>query len=407
MGVGGGGAPFTFTYDSLTDSYILSSWVCSQGNFEANIPSSFGLSKPVTSIGPSVFAYCNTLQKVTIPSTIVSIGSNAFFDCSNLTDLNFYGNQPAFGANVFGTNSINAKIYRIPGKNWSTYSVQGRPVELFYPQDYIFKNRIRSGGTGKLITKGDKDAMNYVRRVEAADGQFLEPSIRDAITDFVIGCKNDGIWDAIKSSCILAGARTLNGALIPLKGTAPTNNGFLSADYNRATGLKGNGSSKYLNSNRNTDQDPFDNRHLAVFVKENNSIEAAESLVGSENNFVRTVYLADPPIAYGIGGAACNSPAVLLLSVVSSPASQVGIFAVRRIGSNVLVRTLGNSGSGSSSQNLTNSNPVYVFARSDLSNNIVQPTRCRIAFYSIGEGLDLTLLNARLNTLMSAYSTLT
>jgi hypothetical protein len=56
---------------------------------------------------------------------------------------------------------------------------------------------------------------------------------------------------AIKASCILAGARTLAGALVPLAGAAPTNVGpFVSGDYNRKTGLVGDGSTKYLNSNR-------------------------------------------------------------------------------------------------------------------------------------------------------------
>ena len=74
----------------------------------------------------------------------------------------------------------------------------------------------------------DTDAGNYIQAVEAADGQALEAATRQAINNFVVGCKQDGIWSAIKASCILAGARTLNGALVPLVGTAPTNNNFVS-----------------------------------------------------------------------------------------------------------------------------------------------------------------------------------
>ena len=76
----------------------------------------------------------------------------------------------------------------------------------------------------------DTDAGNYIQAVEgpAGDNQVLEPAVRQAINNFVVGCKQDGIWSAIKASCILAGARTLNGALVPLVGTAPTNNNFVS-----------------------------------------------------------------------------------------------------------------------------------------------------------------------------------
>ena len=73
----------------------------------------------------------------------------------------------------------------------------------------------------------DRDAAVYLNAVAVADGEQLEPAVRKAINDFVNGCKQDGIWDAIKASCILAGARTLAGALVPLVGTAPTNNGAI------------------------------------------------------------------------------------------------------------------------------------------------------------------------------------
>ena len=51
-----------------------------------------------------------------------------------------------------------------------------------------------------------------------------------AISQFVAGCKTDGIWDPIKACCIMAAWDGLNGALYPLKGTAPTNNNFVSGE---------------------------------------------------------------------------------------------------------------------------------------------------------------------------------
>lgn len=95
----------------------------------------------------------------------------------------------------------------------------------------------------------DSDAATYISAVEAADGQALESTTKKAINDFVVGCKADGIWDAIETGCLLIAAKTLDGCLVPLKGNAPTNIGFVSSDYNRKTGLKGDGSSKRLISN--------------------------------------------------------------------------------------------------------------------------------------------------------------
>ena len=109
----------------------------------------------------------------------------------------------------------------------------------------------------------DSDALSYINNVEAVEGQQLESGVRQAISDFVAGCKSDGIWNSLVSCCILAGARTLNGALIPLVGTAPLNVNFIAGDYSR-TGLQG-GTSKYLNSNIADSSLPQDDFHMAIW----------------------------------------------------------------------------------------------------------------------------------------------
>lgn len=111
----------------------------------------------------------------------------------------------------------------------------------------------------------DADARRYIEAVEAADGQKLELQARKAINDFVVGCKTDGVFSAFRSCCILSGARTLSGALTPLAGPAPTNVNFVSADYNRRTGLIGNGATKYLNTNVVASSIPRDNEHCSVY----------------------------------------------------------------------------------------------------------------------------------------------
>jgi hypothetical protein len=77
---------------------------------------------------------------------------------------------------------------------------------------------------------------------------------------------------AIKAACLLCGARTLAGALVPLVGAAPTNNNFVDADYNRETGLKGNGSTKYLDSGRANNDDPQDDNHNSAFITQSSTV---------------------------------------------------------------------------------------------------------------------------------------
>ena len=65
------------------------------------------------------------------------------------------------------------------------------------------------GNQGKVaITDAitDSDARTYISAVETADNQSLEFGVKVAIQNFIVGAKADGIWDAIKSSAILAGA---------------------------------------------------------------------------------------------------------------------------------------------------------------------------------------------------------
>jgi hypothetical protein len=64
----------------------------------------------------------------------------------------------------------------------------------------------------------DPDAAAYLRAVEAADGQALETPVKRAVDDFFKGCKADGTFGALKAACLLCGARTLAGALVPLVG---------------------------------------------------------------------------------------------------------------------------------------------------------------------------------------------
>jgi len=53
----------------------------------------------------------------------------------------------------------------------------------------------RPGYGGAAVS--DPDAMAYLRAVEDADNQALEQGVQQAVNQFVIGCKQDGIWDAI------------------------------------------------------------------------------------------------------------------------------------------------------------------------------------------------------------------
>jgi hypothetical protein len=244
----------------------------------------------------------------------------------------------------------------------------------------------------------DTDAIAYVNAVEAADGQLLEFGVGKAINDFVVGCKLDGIWSAIKASCILAGARTLAGALVPLAGTAPTNNNFVSGDYNRKTGLVGDGSTKNLLSNYTLLPANVTNTHLSVFPTLAHSVPS--ELAGGASQLVNgyTGLYVDATNSYFAAWTLTNTSvagALVAGSLVGVSRSSSSSQIARRNGAQT-VQTLSVVASPANTG-------VRIFAR-DL-NGAAQSymTNARLAFYSIGESLDLALLDARVTALITAF----
>jgi hypothetical protein len=239
----------------------------------------------------------------------------------------------------------------------------------------------------------DSDAEAYLLAIEAADLQPIEDGVANAINSFVIGCKADGIWSSIKSSCILAGARTLPGALVPLVGTAPTPVSFVSADYNRTTGLLGNGTTKYLNSNRNNNADPQNNFHSSVYLNLIGIDGRAYIGVGG-NNTTGTTHL----FANAGSFASRNRTSSILTGGLAS----TGFLGHARSAINA-IKLRHNSTEYTASFNSAApfSSDSFVFARG-VSTTPQLLASGRISFYSIGESLDLAALDSRVSTLMTA-----
>jgi hypothetical protein len=245
----------------------------------------------------------------------------------------------------------------------------------------------------------DTDASTYIEAVEVADTQALETATRYAINDFVIGCKQNGIWNAIKASCILSGARTLTGALVPLVGTAPTNFNFVAGDYNRKTGLIGDGSTKYLNSNRNNNADPQDSHHYSIYASIPPNIPGSFPAAMSSTLYGTTggTQLYRRQLANDRWeGQSRNSTIQTTTSLTVSGATFVGMS--RGNSTTVIIRANKTSGSNSISSQVPGSETTKVFAY-----GTTPAYNGRIAFYSIGESLDLALLDARVTDLINAF----
>jgi hypothetical protein len=247
----------------------------------------------------------------------------------------------------------------------------------------------------------DPDAAAYIAAVETADTQTLETATRYAINNFVIGCKQDGIWNAIKASCILAGARTLDGALVPLVGPAPTKQNFVSGDYNRKTGIQGSTSAspgKYIETNVDNSDSAFgsqNSKHLSVFVSTTSAnhtksyIEGGNSRIGVQTGLSTTL------------SAAVNSSVFAATNLHALSDTQFPFMGVaRNESSEFMVRARGfNSQSSGRPSGSPTASEYMLFANPTLTSF----TNCKTAFYSIGESLDLALLDGRVTDLINAF----
>lgn len=242
----------------------------------------------------------------------------------------------------------------------------------------------------------DADARAYIEAVRTADGgQYMEPAVQRAIDAFVIGLKSDSCWTPLKACCILMGARTLAGALTPLVGGAPTNNGpFVSGDYDRKR-LAGNGSTKYLDINRANDADGRDDYHLSVFI-ETAQTGSNAAYAGSSSDTSGTSRLG---FSGTTPGGSCRTQ-----SHRTAGTSVAGFLGFSRSVSTAYAMRNGGA-SYPQTQNATTplAEPTFVFARA-YAGGVSQYSNGRLQWYSIGSAIDLALLEARLITLSDAIA---
>ena len=250
-------------------------------------------------------------------------------------------------------------------------------------------------GIGSQPLPTDADAIDYLTRVAAADGAGVEVGVATAVDAFVAALKADSLWESIGSSCLLCGPRTLAGALVPLRGDAPTGVGLVSGDYNRQK-VTGDGTSHIL-SGLPYNEIPANDEHMSVYVS---------SLPSNDQNLIGGGTVT--PASYSRIGYFNSQQRYELqagqTTAVDAPFQTGFVGASRPSGSSLTYRNGGSSATVSRTSAATRSSTDYEYAvlganYSDLG--VVGITDGAISFYSIGSSLDL----AKLDTHITAYVT--
>lgn len=250
----------------------------------------------------------------------------------------------------------------------------------------------------------DPDALDYINRVETADGERLEPRVRTAINQFVLGCKADGIWTSLVTSCIMAGARTVAGAITPLVGNAPTNNNFVAGDYSRTLGLIGNGTNKYLATgynNNDTTNFPQNDSHISCYIttSQTNGSGVFAGTQSTLGNILSMFYGTTTQISFrnrsGTGRLFSLAPIGFQATIRNNSAN----FSSRGTssGGNASDVTT-TAASGAPSSQLFG---VFCGFSSTTPNGF---SASRMSFYSIGKSLTIANLDTRVTTLMTTLA---
>jgi hypothetical protein len=176
-------------------------------------------------------------------------------------------------------------------------------------------------------------------------------------------------------------------------GANPTNFNFVAGDYNRQTGLLGNGSTKYIDTNRSGNADPQNNQHLSIYVTTVNDAGGGRALAnGANESGTSSLILGSASVSFTRSQSATAG--------AHTQISTVGFLGLSRsVSSEYIHRNASINVTHLIASQSPRSTNINVFRGSGVSSTVF--SNSRLAFYSLGESLDLDLLDNRVTVLMS------
>lgn len=255
-----------------------------------------------------------------------------------------------------------------------------------------------------LIT--DADAQSYIAQVESADGQPLEEGVKISINNLILGLKGHNLWSNLNHLLLLSGPRTLNGLLVPVKGTAPTLNNFTIDDYNRKTGITGDGSTKYINSNvKLTDMFASDGGHIGVRVVRSTLLNSA--YMGARGSTTST-----GSVLLGVGGTSTTFESRVLMAATQTSTNSArhdanGFYCINKQvgGAYYVIHPNFMNSTGATLTTTTTSTDIYVLANNN-NGTADRYSNGRVGLYLLGKGFPSTSADAtNLKTVIDRYFT--
>jgi hypothetical protein len=255
----------------------------------------------------------------------------------------------------------------------------------------------------------DPEALLWFAAVEATGANFgsSPASIttnKTAFSTAFAGFKSAGIWDTIRQACFLIGPSTYQGALVNIKLTGnPTNNNFASGDYNKLTGLKGNGSTKYLDTNVSDRDFNPSYGHIYSLVTDFGSaapLNNQQFVLGS-NYSGDGDQIMSYVINQGSGRIVLFNPSCNQVFSQGAIVTNGGVLGYSRNGSDVTYRNDGLTWVTEPASSADYSAGFNYCLFLDPSTSVCNFSG-RVAFYSVGTSTDIQTMNSIVQTLKSS-----
>lgn len=280
-------------------------------------------------------------------------------------------------------------------------------------------NRYLSGKWGITLAPqvSNADAQDWVNRVYT-NGGTVSASTASAVNTFCNAIDSAGIRDRFYRLNLFCGSN-LNAALVPLYrgpsrtgtqygNTTDTNNGpFVAGDYAESSGLKGNQSSKYLDTG--VAMTFLGTNQLHLFVSFNPEVSEFRQLLSARANLAGSVALED-----NYNGTTANRPRAALFSGGFQPDNLspitgrtqyfinfTGSQPFEMFGRNVNLNNPNNAGAYSS----TDTSSFLVFAGNQTGTGVIGHSGQRIDAYSFGAGFTSAAQRNAFHAVMSDFRT--
>jgi hypothetical protein len=267
------------------------------------------------------------------------------------------------------------------------------------------------------IASGVHPEANAWRTAVVANGGSVSASTMKAVSKFCGDIDKAGLRDRFYRLNLFCGSN-LNAVLVPLYrgpsrtgsqfgNTTDTNNGpFVSGDYSESSGLKGNGSSKYLETG--VAMTFLGTNQLHMFVSFNPEVAEFRMLLAARANLAGSVAVEN-----NYNGTTANRPRTALFSGGFQPDHLSPITGrtqywinnssnpIEIYGRNVNLNNFNNAGAYSA----TNNEAFLVFAGNQTGTGIAGHGGQRIDAYSFGAAFTTTAQRNDFHTAMSDFRT--